>query len=159
MRVTAILAILFVCVPPLELFVLLWLGSTLGPTTSFLVILLTGIVGAWLAKREGVGVLQQLQQDLQGGLPSGSRVMEGALVVVGGLLLVTPGVFTDAFGFALIIPWTRRFIAPRVLRFLMNRLGDSVVIGVNPGRPGAQRENAGRADSPTPFSSPFDDLP
>ncbi len=155
MRVTALLAVRLICVPPLALFVLLWLGSTLGPTTSFLVILLTGIVGAWLAKREGVGVLRQLQKELQEGLPSGSRVMEGALVVVGGLLLVTPGVFTDALGFSLIVPWTRRFIAPRILGYIMAQLGDSIVIGgTAPGRPPAE------ANGPeTPFSNPFDDLP
>jgi UPF0716 protein FxsA len=155
MRGTARLALLFVCVPPLELFVLLWLGSALGPTTSFLVILLTGIVGAWLAKREGVGVLRQLQKDLQEGLPSGSRVMEGAMVVVGGLLLVTPGVFTDALGFSLIVPWTRRFMAPRVLGYIMAQLGDSIVIGgTRAGRP-----TPDGSDPATPFSNPFDDLP
>ena len=155
MRITVILAMVFIIVPPVELYLLLWLGSALGPTTSFLVILLTGIFGAWLAKREGIGVLRQLQSDLQEGLPSGSRVMEGALVVMGGLLLVTPGVLTDFSGFLLIVPFTSRFIAPRAVKFLVNRLGDSIVIGgtANPPRPGAPSDEA------TPFANPFDDLP
>jgi len=156
-RITAILAFLFVTLPPLEIYLLLLLGSWLGPTTSFLVILLSGIIGAWLAKSQGLGVLRQLQGELQEGLPSGSRVMEGALVVMGGLLLVTPGVLTDFVGFSLIIPWTRRLIAPRVLKSLMDRLGDSVTIG---GSGVGPIQNPGKqAEQPTPFASPFDDLP
>jgi UPF0716 protein FxsA len=145
----------FVVFPPLEIGLLLWLGSTVGPTTSFLVILVSGIFGAWMAKRQGLAVLRQLRDDMQQGLPSGSHVMEGAMVLAGGLLLVTPGILTDFFGFSLIVPWTRRLIAPRALKFLMDRFGDSIVIG--PGQP--IRRPGEDGTRPKPFANPFDDLP
>lgn len=147
------LILAFTVVPALELFVLLSLGSWLGPLPTFVLVLLTGIVGASLAKREGLGVLRDLQGELAQGLPPASRFAEGALVFAGGLLLVTPGVFTDVAGLLFIIPWSRRWIAPRMVRALSERVDvRSVNIG---GAPGSPREPS----SDTPFANPFDDLP
>ncbi len=154
------LLLLFTIVPAVELFLLLQLGAFFGPTVTFLIILLTGVAGAWLAKREGIGVLRELQQELQQGLPPGSRLMEGALVVVGGLLLVTPGVFTDFTGFLLIAPLSRRFIAPKALKWLTDRVqigGNIGGAGVNPG--GEAKPGPGADQAATPFANPFDDLP
>lgn len=145
------LLLLFTVVPAVELFLLLQLGAWLGPTSTFLLILLTGVAGAWLAKREGLGVLRELREELATGLPPGSRLMEGALVVVGGLLLVTPGVFTDLTGFLLIAPPSRRWLAPRALRWLSARVQLTSI----PPPDQASAPGEGR----TPFSTPFDDLP
>jgi UPF0716 protein FxsA len=151
------LVLLFTVVPALELFLLLQLGSLFGPTATFLLILLTGVVGAWLAKREGLGLLRQLQEELSRGLPPGDRLMEGVLVVVGGLLLVTPGVFTDLVGFLLIAPPSRKAVAKRSLKALSER------IHIQASGPGGQPPGSSPAASPkpggSPFSSPFDDLP
>lgn len=158
------LILLFTIVPAVELFLLLQLGAWLGPTTTFLVILLTGLLGATLAKREGLGVLRELQAELAKGLPPGSRVMEGVLVVVGGLLLITPGVFTDLTGFLLIFPWSRRWLAPRVLKYLASRFE---VRTLGPTGPFEDPEPEVRRRDPTPvprrqgdhpFANPFDDL-
>lgn len=158
------LLLLFTIVPAIELFLLLQIGSWMGPTNTVLLILCTGLLGAWLAKREGLGVLATLAQELQGGLPPGERLMEGALVVAGGLLLVTPGVFTDLVGFLLIAPWSRRRIAPWALGALAQRFelqGGSAHVG--PGRPGRTARSSTRAPGTTPgqratpFSSPYDD--
>jgi UPF0716 protein FxsA len=162
------LLLLFTVVPAVELFVLLQLGSLLGPTPTFLIILVTGLAGAWLAKREGLGVLRDLQGELGRGLPPGDRLMEGALVVVGGLLLITPGVFTDLTGFLLIAPWSRRWLAPRALRALTARLDVQTFGPEGPVGPEQDaesevryRERAPRSaptGTPHPFSNPFDDL-
>ncbi len=160
------LLLLFTIVPAVELFLLLQLGSWLGPTATFLIILLTGVLGAALAKREGLGVLRELQGELQQGLPPGSRLMEGVLVVVGGLLLVTPGVFTDLTGFLLIFPWSRRWLAPRVLKYLASRF-EVKTLGPGFGPVGADEEPDVRHRDPArprqraghnPFANPFDDL-
>ncbi len=156
----------FTLIPLIELFLLLQIGSALGPTTTFLLLLLTGLLGAGLAKREGFAVLRTLSEELRTGLPPGSRLMEGALVVVGGLLLITPGVLSDAAGLLLIFPPTRRFLAPRALRWLSARFG---VVELGPGRvtegmpedegvrPRARQAAPRPHRKPTPFSSPFDD--
>lgn len=162
------LILLFTVLPALELFLLLQIGSWLGPTQTFLLVLVTGVLGAWLAKREGFAVLAKLSEELRGGLPPGSRLMEGALVVMGGLLLVTPGVITDLTGMLLIFPFSRRWIAPRALKWLAARFG---VVELGAGRvteepPTADDGVRYRGPEPifqrperkaTPFSSPFDD--
>lgn len=162
------LLLLFTIVPAVELFLLLQLGSWMGPTSTFLLILLTGLLGAWLAKREGLAVLRELSQELQRGIPPGARLMEGALVVVGGLLLITPGVLTDLTGFLLIFPATRRWLAPRALaalasRFDVRTLGPDGEVGDDGVRyrgpePAVQRPRPAR-DPNKPFANPFDDLP
>lgn len=159
------LFLLFTIVPAIELFLLLQIGSLVGPTPTFVMLLLTGVIGAWLAKREGLAVLQTLGQELQRGLPPGERVMEGALVVIGGLLLVTPGVLTDLAGVLLIFPPTRRWLAPRALRwFLGNVQVGALQEDVPDADEGVRRrgpEPAYRRPErrPTPFGTPFDDLP
>jgi UPF0716 protein FxsA len=158
------LLLLFTIVPTVELFLLLQLGALIGPTATVLLILVTGFVGAWLAKREGLGLLRTLANELQQGMPPGARLMEGALVVAGGLLLVTPGVFTDLTGFLFILPWSRRRLAPWLLSVLARRFQLDGAVELGPGRPSAGPRGPlgdapvdhGRGPQPTPFSSPFD---
>jgi UPF0716 protein FxsA len=120
------LFLLFTLVPALELYLLLQVGSLMGPLPTLLLILVTGAVGAALSRREGLSVLQQLNADMERGLPPASRVVEGALIVAGGLLLVTPGMLTDVVGFSLVFPVTRQLLAPRVVATLadMGRKGN-----------------------------------
>ena len=150
------LFLLFTIVPTLDLFLLLQIGAWLGPTNTLLVVLLTGLLGAWLAKREGLGLLRQLMQELSQGIPPGVRLMEGALVLAGGLLLITPGVVTDLTGFLIIMPPIRRRIAPIALRMVTSRIGAAAA--PPPPMGDAPREAPPRAmGRPTPFSNPFDD--
>jgi len=115
------LLLLFTVVPALELFLLIKLGQWIGALPTVGIILVTGGLGAWLAKREGLDVLRQLQQETQQGMPPAERLVEGLLVLVGGVLLITPGVVTDLTGFLLIMPWSRRWLAPRVGRWVVKR--------------------------------------
>lgn len=108
------LLLLFTVVPALELYLLIYIGQWLGAFETVLIILVTGGVGAFLAKREGLGVIRRLKEEALTGLPPGDRIVEGVLVLVGGVLLITPGVLTDLTGFLLIMPWSRRWLAPRV---------------------------------------------
>lgn len=115
------LILLMTVVPAVELYLLMQLADLMGILETVVLILVTGSVGATLAKREGLGVLSQLQADLKKGLPPAERLVEGLLVLVGGTLLITPGVLTDVAGFALIFPFTRRWLAPRVKRWAAAR--------------------------------------
>jgi len=117
------LFLLFTLVPAIELFVLVRLGIVIGPWATVGLVVLAGVVGAWLAKREGFAVLRQLQADLQQGIPPATRLVEGALVVAGSVLLITPGVFSDLVGLLLLFPPSRRWIAPRLLKWLVTRFG------------------------------------
>lgn len=115
------LAALFILVPTIELSVLLFIGAYFGPLPTTLLIVATGLFGTWLTKREGLGVLRTLQRDLEKGVPPAGRITEGVMILAGGLLLLTPGVFTDILGFSLIIPWSRTRLAPVLLRSVAKR--------------------------------------
>ncbi len=147
------LLLLLTAVPLLELVALSSLWAIFGPVRTVGLVMLTGIVGASLARREGLGVLFELQRDLAEGKPPAARLMEAALVVAGGLLLLTPGVFTDLLGFALMFRGTRAWFAPRLLQFL----GRHVHVVTSP--PSPPPTTATDEKTPHPFSSPFDDLP
>lgn len=133
------LLLLFTITPAVELYILLQLGSWMGAAETVLLIVITGIVGAATAKTQGLAVLSQINQEAQSGFPTGNRVVEGLMVLVGGLLLLTPGILTDLFGFSLILPPTRRFAAPHIKRALLSRvkIGGLDMGAVGPG-PAAQ---------------------
>lgn len=138
------LLLLMTVVPAIELYLLMQLADLMGIFETVFLILITGSVGATLAKREGLGVLNQLRADLKKGLPPADRLVEGLLVLIGGTLLITPGVLTDLAGFSLIFPFTRRWLAPRVktwaaARFKFQTLGGDAPMGDGMPFPSAQQ--------------------
>jgi len=110
MRILAVLATLFVVLPVAELALLLRVGRAFGFWPTLGLVLFTGVLGAVLARMEGTRTLEALRSEIaRGGLP-GRALMDGASVLVGGALLLTPGFLTDGLGFALLFPPTRRFL-------------------------------------------------
>lgn len=105
------LFLLFTVVPALELYLLVQIGKVIGAPETVLGVIAMGALGSWLAKREGLGLLRQLSEDMGRGIPPADRLVEGLLVIVGGVLLITPGVITDLFGILLLFPLTRRPLA------------------------------------------------
>jgi UPF0716 protein FxsA len=144
------LFLLFTTVTALELFLLLQLGSIMGALETFLLIVFTGFVGASMTRREGLAVLRQIALGAQRGVPPTKQLAEGALIVAGGLLLVTPGVLTDLVGFSLVFPTTRQALAPILLR----RLGSMVTVHGMRVDLGSSPESPERPGPAT--SSPFD---
>ena len=150
------LFLLFTIVPAVELFLLMQIGQLIGAAETVLLIVLTGIAGSYMAKREGVSVLQQLQKDAQKGIPPADRLIEGLLVLIGGVLLITPGVLTDVLGFSLIAPWTRRALAPALKKAVMGRMATSVESGGFQVNFGAPRHAAPPQSEPSSGKNPFD---
>lgn len=120
------LLLLFVLVPLLELVLLIKIGDALaarwnGDAALALMVGLvvtTGVLGTLLAKREGLAILNELQRQLAGGRVPGQQLLDGAIVLVCGALLITPGVLTDVFGFLGLFPPTRALMR----RFVLQRL-------------------------------------
>jgi UPF0716 protein FxsA len=114
--------IAFVVIPLVELYLLLWVGSLIGfwPTVGITVV--TGLLGGTLAKREGIRVYRQWRSALDEMRAPETGIVEGMLVLLGGALLITPGVLTDITGLLLLVPLTRRPIAARVRRAVDARL-------------------------------------
>ena len=112
------LLILFVVVPAVELALLIEIGSRLGTGTTLALILLTGVVGASLARRQGLGVLGEIRRQTDAGqLPAGALV-DGVILLIAGALLVTPGVLTDVCGFLCLVPAFRVQLKKEFVRHL-----------------------------------------
>ncbi|MCH7720738.1 MAG: FxsA family protein [Planctomycetes bacterium] len=101
------LLLAFTIVPLLELALLIRIGEWLGVWETIGVVVLTGVVGAALARREGVRALGRIQASMNQGILPARELVEGCMILASGLLLVTPGVLTDVVGFALLIPAVR----------------------------------------------------
>ena len=101
------LLVIFVVVPVMELYILIETGRIIGVGTTLGLIIMTGVAGAWLARSQGLEILQRIQRDTASGQMPAQTLIDGALILVGGLLLLTPGFFTDALGFSFLIPLSR----------------------------------------------------
>jgi UPF0716 protein FxsA len=105
------LFLLFTALPLIDLYLLLRIGNAIGGVATLALVLITGALGAMLARAEGMRVLRAFQDAVARGIMPREGVMSGALLMLGGALLITPGVITDALGLLLIVPFTRRRIA------------------------------------------------
>ncbi|MFW5487801.1 MAG: FxsA family protein [Desulfovibrio sp.] len=99
--------LLFSVIPVLEIYLFVLVGERIGALNTIGIVILTAIGGAWLARSQGTLVLSRIRSNLAAGIPPGEDMLEGALILVAGLVLLTPGFFTDAIGFVLLIPATR----------------------------------------------------
>ena len=104
------LLLLFVGIPLVELALLLKVGSLIGVLPTVGLVMTTGVLGAALARSQGIKAFMAVQGELAGGRLPGASLMNGLAVLVGGTLLLTPGILTDVFGFSLLVPFTRSVI-------------------------------------------------
>lgn len=110
------LLLLFVVVPLAELALLLEIGRRVGTLPTVGLIVGTGLLGAYLARRQGLGVLERMREETAAGrIPAGS-VVDGVLILIAGALLMTPGVLTDAFGFFCLVPAGRKLLKTQLKR-------------------------------------------
>jgi UPF0716 protein FxsA len=101
---------LFVLLPLVELAVLLQVGRLIGLGWTLALVILTGVLGASLARRQGLRAWLAIRAELQNGRMPGSALLDGLLILIGGIVLLTPGILTDLAGFALLVPGTRRIV-------------------------------------------------
>ena len=114
------LTLLFVLMPLVELAILVYLGTIIGAFYTILIVVLTGILGAILTRSQGMATLSRIRSSLQRGILPANELFDGALILVGGLFLLTPGIITDIFGLAVLVPQTRHIIG-RLFRSLIYR--------------------------------------
>ena len=117
------LAMLFILLPLVELALLLYINKLFASLMATLaLVILTGVVGAWLARREGLNCYRRVQQQVaQGQLPADS-LLDGLMILIAGALLVTPGIITDTVGFALLVPRIRRTVRRRIVERIKARI-------------------------------------
>lgn len=125
------LILLFTAVPFVELALLIWIGRRIGPLPTFALVIATGVLGASLARYQGLATWARFRKAQgQGRLP-GTEVVEGLLILIAGAVLLTPGVLTDLVGFLLLTPPARRAL----VRWAMPRLRARVLVRTSPGGP------------------------
>jgi UPF0716 protein FxsA len=115
------LLLLFTVVPLVELFLLVKLGTVIGIGPTVLIVICTGVLGAWLARWQGLGVLRRISDDLAAGRLPADALIDGLLIFVAGAVLLTPGLITDAFGFFLLIPPGRAVVRRTIAAWLEQR--------------------------------------
>jgi len=116
------LLILFVIIPVTELYILIEVGKKIGSLTTIGIIILTGIIGAYLVKGQGFMILKKIQNDLNEGIMPGDSLIQGAIILAGGIFLLTPGFVTDIIGFIFLIPVSRRVVKKYLLKWLKGKI-------------------------------------
>ena len=117
--------LLFIFLPMVELYLLIMLGSRIGAMPTIGLIVFTGLLGASLARQQGLSVLSRIQKEMASGKPPTQELVEGALVVVGGIVLLTPGIITDIFGFSLLLPSIRKALCRTLTKSFTKKVGRS----------------------------------
>jgi UPF0716 protein FxsA len=126
------LILLLTVTPIVEIVILFRLAEWISWQNTLGLVVLTGVVGAWLARREGLMALARIRSDLEAGVAPTSAVVDGVLILVAGIVLVTPGVLTDLCGFALLIAPVRRVVRRRLAEALKRR-----IVVIRPDAPGS----------------------
>ena len=122
----------FTIIPIIEIYLLIEIGSMFGALTAVTLVILTGFLGAFLARMQGLQTLYRIQESLrEGRMPSG-ELLDALLIIIAGLVLLTPGFLTDSAGFLLLIPATRNSIKYWLrhqieLRYMSNRPEDIII--------------------------------
>ena len=114
--------LLFIIVPATELYILIEVGQKIGGLTTIGIIILTGIIGAYLVKDQGFMILKKIQNDLNEGIMPGDNLIQGAIILAGGVFLLTPGFVTDIVGFILLIPVSRNIVKKYLLKWLKGKI-------------------------------------
>ena len=126
------LLLAFTIIPIIEIYLLIEIGSIFGVLTAITLVILTGFLGAFMARMQGLQTLFRIQESLrEGRMPSG-ELLDALLIVIAGVVLLTPGFLTDSAGFLLLIPTTRNSIISWLqrkieLKYMSNRPEDIII--------------------------------
>lgn len=124
MRLTQWLFLLFIVTPIVEIGLFIVVGGRIGILATLAVVIVTAIIGASLVSRQGRGELARARRTIMSGSFPGRELAHGAMILVAGALLLTPGFLTDAIGFSLLVPAIRE----TVRRAFARRFGDGVIV-------------------------------
>ena len=116
--------LLFMLIPFFEMWILIEVGGWIGALPTIGLVVLTATIGLSLLKQQGLSILMRARRKIDEGAIPASELVSGVMIAVGGALLLTPGFVTDALGFALLIPQTRKWL----LFKLIDRYRDKIVI-------------------------------
>ena len=126
------LFIIFLIVPVIEVYLLIKVGSLIGGLATVALLLLVSLLGAYLVQSQGFRILARVREELARGRLPAAQLLDGALVLVGGVLLMTPGFFTDFLGIFFLVPATRGLIKAWLGLWLQARLSRGGIVTRRP---------------------------
>jgi UPF0716 protein FxsA len=116
------LILLFTIVPFIELTLLIEIGAHIGTLNTIMIVIITGIIGAFMARLAGFTVLMKIQDNLRQGIFPKDELFDGVLILISGAFLITPGLLTDALGFFLLIPFGRLVVKRWLKEIIQKRI-------------------------------------
>jgi len=116
------LLILFTIIPIAELYLLIKIGGLIGALNTVLIIFLTAVIGAYLAKTQGFIVIRKINQALKEGRLPARELLDGLFVLLGGFTLLTPGFITDFIGLSMLFPPTRTLYIKLSVQIIQNKI-------------------------------------
>lgn len=147
-----LLLVAFVVVPLLEIFVLIQVGQVIGAWWTILLLIADSILGTWLIRREGGRAFAALRSALNSGQMPAKELADGALILIGGTLMLSPGFVTDLLGILLILPFTRPLARRALTGVVTRRLVGAGAAAYMP-RPGANQPGNQQRPHPNPDGS------
>ena len=132
-----VLLLLFLALPIAEIYVIIQVGEAIGIIPTLLLLILDGFAGAALARSQGRNAWERFNRALSEGRVPARETIDGAMIMLGGALLLAPGFITDFFGFFLLIPPTRALLRGVVARLAKRRMSFGWTIATPPPRPDA----------------------
>ena len=129
------LILLFTLVPIVELALLIKVGQYIGLSNTLLIVILTGVSGAYLARSQGIATLKRMQSDINEGIMPTDKLFDGVMILCGGILLLTPGLITDAIGFIALVPFTRLLIKAWIKSKIKGMISQGRVITIHARHP------------------------
>lgn len=115
------LFLLFTLIPFIELVLLIKLASLHGWGFTIALILFTGLIGTMLVRWQGFMIMQQIREEMSRGKPPTDSLLDGAMILVAGALLITPGILTDMIGFLLLWPLFRSLVRKAIRQTIMQK--------------------------------------
>lgn len=116
------LFLVFTIIPFVELALLIKLGTMIGVFETVMIIVITGMAGALMVRSAGIDCLFRIQKNLNAGVIPADDLFSGALILMAGAFLITPGLITDAAGFLLLIPATREVVKQILKKYVKIRI-------------------------------------
>ncbi|WP_379965482.1 FxsA family protein [Ectobacillus sp. sgz5001026] len=122
-------AILFIVVPAIEVTLLVASSHWIGVFPTFIIMIATGVIGAYIAKQQGIAVVRQANEQMRQGILPADSILDGICILFGGILLMTPGYVTDVLGLILLLPISRKRIKFMGMKWIQRRMrGNTTII-------------------------------
>ena len=113
--------LIFIFVPIIEISIFITIGSNIGVLNTIAIILLTAIIGIYFVRRQGISLLFNAQRNMAQGIMPAEEIKGGIFLLISGLLLITPGFFTDCIGFLMFLKPVQNFISQKARNYFHSR--------------------------------------